>query len=253
MEFDCVIHCARRGNFANYMMKYMAAIKISEMISEAKFSGYQFPYWDIDFPDLPSQFHTTAVVRDDMQIDYLRILYLLENRAKTIAMTGHYQRMENFPSIERTRSLFRLKDHLGTEFNDDFIVCPVRAGEILGAIHPGYTVIPVAFYKDVLSKETARPVFMGQIEPNQYIDDLRAAFPDAIFLPSQGAFADFHTICRARKIVLPVSTFAWLAAWMSNATKIVLPVFGLFNFHAHPGNELLPVFDHRYEFYRFPL
>ena len=53
--------------------------------------------------------------------------------------------------------------------------------------------------------------------------------------------------------MLSVSTFAWLAAWLSKAVQIHLPVCGLFNPMQVPDVDLLPITDPRYTFHLFPL
>lgn len=247
-----ILHCSRRGNFANYMIKYLAAVKVADEVPGAIFSGYQFPAYGIDFPNIDGDLDTSAAFHDDMHIDLMRLKYLLRNGIKKVDIGGHYQRIEYMPDLDKARSIFPLQQEHGVKFDESHIVCPIRGGEILDAHHSGYTVLPVNYYKDVLRKEEGIPVFMGQIEPNIYTDALRQAFPDAVFLPSQGAVSDFNTIYKANRVILPVSTFAWLAAWLSNAQRIILPVFGLFHFQDFPENDLLPVFDPRYIFYRFP-
>ena len=52
---------------------------------------------------------------------------------------------------------------------------------------------------------------------------------------------------------MPISTFAWMAAWLSNASTIFLPVYGLFNPNQFPDHDLLPLGDRRYRFYEFPI
>ena len=50
-----------------------------------------------------------------------------------------------------------------------------------------------------------------------------------------------------------VSTFSWLAAWLSEARRIVLPVSGLFHPVQSPDIDLLPLADPRYSFVLFPI
>src|SRR6185369_8883813 len=54
-------------------------------------------------------------------------------------------------------------------------------------------------------------------------------------------------------IVLSVSSFGWLAAWLSeSARQIVYPALGLFNPIDRPDIDMMPIGDQRYRFYRFP-
>ncbi|MDB5557184.1 MAG: hypothetical protein JWQ36_118, partial [Enterovirga sp.] len=80
-----------------------------------------------------------------------------------------------------------------------------------------------------------------------------AACPSAVVQPPLGPVGDFATVRRARNIVVSVSTFAWLAAWLSEATRIHLPVYGIFNPEQFRQIDLLPLADQRYIYYRFPV
>ena len=56
-----------------------------------------------------------------------------------------------------------------------------------------------------------------------------------------------------KNIVVAISTFSWLAAWLSRAETIILPLSGFFNPAHHREIDLLPVDDIRYRFFLFPL
>jgi hypothetical protein len=94
---------------------------------------------------------------------------------------------------------------------------------------------------------------MGQLENSPYMAALRKRFPAARFVASAGPAADFETIRRAHHIVPSISTFAWVAAWLSEAEQIYLPVLGLFNPVQNRCVDLLPMWDPRFRFFQFPL
>ena len=97
-------------------------------------------------------------------------------------------------------------------------------------------------------------MFLGQTSPSWYTNALRAALPDARWLQSESWLHDFQTIRYASVVAIPVSTFAWQASWLSpQATKIYLPVLGLFNPAQRPEIDLLPLGEARYEFRAFPV
>ena len=97
------------------------------------------------------------------------------------------------------------------------------------------------------------PVFVGQLGDSEYVRQLRQRFPGAQFIDSQGPRADFDLIRSAKNIVVAISTFSWLAAWLSQAKTIILPVSGFYNPAHHREVDLLPVDDIRYRFFLFPL
>jgi hypothetical protein len=140
-------------------------------------------------------------------------------------------------------------------FGPDHLVCPVRAEDILHGPNPDYVLTPVEFYRDVATMTGLTPVFIGQTEPNGYMDRIRAAFPDAIYRePQDDPLVDFETIRQSRNVVVGVSTYSWLAAWLSrSADNIFLAVNGLFNPMQKTNVNLLPFGDPRYRFFLFPI
>lgn len=251
----CTFHNAREDHHANLMIKYLAAVKLAHQLGCLRLSNFKMPYWGIDIPALEeAEARKKITLGDQLFINSNRVKYLIEDvGVDWIDWLGYGQRMELLPDRAFSSSQFQPPHEAGETFGDGYLVCPVRAGDILNGGHSGYTLLPVSFYKDLAAMTSLKLAFTGQTEPNPYTDQLRKAFPDALFLPSQGALADFQTIRRAQNIVVSVSTFSWLAAWLSNARQIILPMYGLFNRHQFPAHDLLPVGDPRYQFYQFPI
>jgi len=87
------------------------------------------------------------------------------------------------------------------------------------------------------------------LEDSEYSRALRLAFPDEEFFFSDRAGLDFEIIRAARRVLLSTSTFAWLAAWISeNNDLILLPSLGLFNALEAPEINLIDCNDKRYQF-----
>jgi hypothetical protein len=68
---------------------------------------------------------------------------------------------------------------------------------------------------------------------------------------SASLLADFGFLRSSSNLVLSVSTFAWWAAWLSDAQSIFLPVRGFFDPRVRPDVRLLPRDDERYRFIEF--
>jgi hypothetical protein len=65
---------------------------------------------------------------------------------------------------------------------------------------------------------------------------------------------DFQTVAYAKNIVTAISSFSWLAAWLSTtAQRIILPVAGFLDPHQRPEIDLHPTSDCRYEYRKLPL
>ena len=119
------------------------------------------------------------------------------------------------------------------------------------ASHPDYFPIPFSYIENIIKKSPARPVFIGELNDNYYTEALSKKYPNAIFSPPQSPVEDFETIRRSKQIAISISSFSWVAAWLSDATKIHVPVAGMLNPLQRPDIDLLPINDHRYLFYHF--
>ncbi len=189
-----------------------------------------------------------------MQLDSL-VEKLRTGQARRVDWAGYGQRMENFLPRERYRDTFRSPFDRPMGFGPDHLVCPIRAEDILHGETPDYVLTPVEFYRDVVAMTGLNPVFIGQTHPNAYMDRIRATFPAAIVRePQQNPLADFETIRQSRHVVVGVSTYSWLAAWLSDAVEtIYLTVSGLFHPRQKRNVDLLPFGDQRYRFFPFPI
>lgn len=249
-----VFHRALPAHYANLMINYMIAKEVEFRFGDVVLSNFRMSYWNIDIREIAARpDDLTFRLTDKQKVNFDAINYIIEGGIfSRIDWYGYGQRIENFPSLDRSRKLFVRDDLSVPKIDAGHIVCPVRAGEVLDARHPGYTTIPVDFYSDMVERTGLTPVFMGQLKDNAYIDALRKRFPRAEYIPHRSAVEDFETIRNAENILMPVSTFAWLAAWLSYAEKIIYPVFGLFNPQLFGTHNLLPVNDPRYEMWLFP-
>lgn len=254
MSAGPVFHKDIPTHYANLMMQYMVAVRLKALVPHVRLSNFMLPYWNITHPVIDAAASDAVCVLDEEQhVDLGRVLYLAGNRIfDRFDWRGYGQRLEYFPPVTQARPLFQRPDITVPVFDGDAVVCPVRGGEILDARHPGYTIVPVDFYADVIEEMGWRPVFTGQTDDTLYMRALRDRFPRAEIVPHRGILEDFSIIRSAANVILSVSTFAWLAAWLSEARTIVLPVYGMFDPALYPAHDLLPLGDARYRFYRLP-
>jgi hypothetical protein len=216
------------------------------------------PDWGISHPVLPrlDGMADQRVVRVgplDMRVDIASLSARLRSGdIARVEIDSYAQDLHNFLPAQAYGEIFPpVADVEG--FGADQLVINIRGGEILQASHPDYTLIPLEFYQALITETGLRPVFMGQIGANPYIERLRRAFPEAPFLPSRGPIRDFEIIRHSRNVVVSVSTFSWLAAWLSDADRVFLPMTGFYNPAQFPEIDLLPLHDPRYRFYLFPV
>lgn len=246
-----ILHKVFNTHYANLMIQFMVGYRFREQVPELRLSNFEMPYWGISFPTIPPGPNERDVMYSSTcGFDSPRLSYLLNHGlCDRISWFGWGLRVEYFPDKETCRNLFRAAPEVGVEFDERYIVCPVRAAELLEGVRL-YPLIPVSFYRDMIGRSGCEPVFMGQTDDNLYTAELRRAFPGAQFLRSQGPLGDFQTIRKAANIILSVSTFAWLAAWLSYAQRITVPVFGFFD--PATGTDLLPLSEPQYEYWRLP-
>jgi hypothetical protein len=249
-----VVHISPMGNLGNQMIQYMAARAVAEFAWPARLSCVNLPPFGILHPVIEGDFPVTEIVtRPLVEVDRLAHA-LATGQLQRVDIRTYAQRIDNFLPAQAYRPAFVARaggDADGAA--DDELLCNIRQGDILDGHHPDYVLIPIGFYADLAARTGLRLVFMGQLEDSPYIDALRARFPAARFLPSGGAAVDFERIRRSRFIVPCVSTFSWLAAWLSDAERIFMPVLGLFNPLQNRTVDLLPLRDPRFVFYQFPV
>jgi hypothetical protein len=247
-----IIHVSTMGNMANQMIQHMVALALQARVPGAVLSNVRLPLWGIEHPYLTGDFPRTEIVTSAaVPLDRLAAA-LRERTLERVDIRTYGQRLENFLPADAYRCVFRHSDIAMDGAGPGELLCNIRQGDILDGHHPDYVLIPPDFYADLAAETGLSPVFMGQLEDSPYTDALRARFPAARFLASLGPLADFERIRRARFIVPSISTFGWLAAWLSQADQVFLPVLGLLHPLQSPSTQLLPFGDARYRFYLFP-
>jgi hypothetical protein len=252
-----VLVIGHRGNLANKMLQYMGALTLARRIKGCAIVNVSLPEWGIEIPDDTQHqqfFDNLDLWTWDPFRPHVQDICTIANKSPSIRimMADHLQRMEFLGSSEFYNGIFLKNSHLSHKVTDNELLINIRAGDILGGV-PHYPLVPIAFYEEVVAKTGLNPVFVGQLDNSEYVAAIKRRFPGARFINSQGARADFDLIRSAKNIVVAVSTFSWLAAWLSEADNIFLPLTGFYNPAHHREIDLLPVDDVRYRFFLFPL
>lgn len=243
------------GNLGNQMFRYMLAQHLADRIPGARIMGYQMPEWGLCSPAETPEWHAPFELPPRHRIDVCDAVHRLNTGQNDgIDIQAYAQRLEYFGhDLDRFSGVF-YSGVAGSPVAYDEIAVNVRAADILSGIHPDYFPIPISFYAHILGQLPLRPVFVGQLGDGWYTDALRQTFPEARFLTHHSAIEDFQTLRHARHKVLAISTFSWLAGWLSAPEcSIHYPLAGLLNPMQRPQINLAPVDDTRYSFYRFPV
>ena len=238
------------GGLGNRMIQYMAALTLAQRVPGARIVQIHLPEWAIQTPPVPPDSGATELVTAE-SLDLDRLAHALNTGAVgRVDIRSYAQRMENFLPPSAYRGLFGAPDSQGAGPGE--LLCNIRGGDILDGHHPDYVLVPIEFYAELAQQTGLTPVFMGQLDDTPYLEALRARFPQSRFMPSRGAVGDFTFIRGSHNIVPAISTFSWLAAWLSNARQVFMPVLGLFHPLQSRGTNLLPFDDDRFRFTLFP-
>ncbi len=252
---DPVFHLTPLGRMGNLMIEYMVALKFADMVPGCRISNISIPGWKIHHPP----FHTPGTIVRETRDQYIDLPSLagrmMSGEIARVEWQGFGQRMENLLPVERYHDVFVSPFDRNMGYGLEYLVCPIRAEDILSAPHPDYVLTPVEFYRDIVDLTGLTPVFIGQTSPNYYMDRMRAAFPDALYRePQDDPLVDFETIRQSKNVVVGVSTYIWVAAWLSrDLDNIYMAVNGLFNPLQMSEVDLLPFGDKRFKFTLFPV
>ncbi|WP_296014690.1 hypothetical protein [uncultured Agrobacterium sp.] len=248
----CRLRIQPRGGTANQLLQFMLAKNIERVADDVRVTGCHIPEWGVitapdNDPDKAIELSLTgnSIYHDDV-VDIIR-----KGLASNVVLKGHSFRISNYALPEFYRPIIGWSCENVTGYGSEHVVFHIRGGDILMPAHQDYYPIPFSYIDAVLKNTDASPVFVGQLEDSYYAEKLRERYPDAIYSKPQTAVEDFETLRRSSEIAVSISSFAWLAAWLSHATTIHLPVAGMLNPAQRPDIDLLPLDDPRYKFYRF--
>lgn len=240
-----------RGNLGNQMLQLVFAVSLQDQVPGLQVYGYDMPVWNLSNVGQMGWKHLTPSVRL-RKTDGSGLVELFRSGALRRAKLRDVPlRCTLFAPPARFQNLFPLPADARPVTREDELLINVRGAEILGAVHQDYGPVPVNWYRQLVEQTGLSPVFLGQIGQDYYSELLRESFPKARFVPSGGALTDFAAIRLAPHLAISVSTFSWLAAWLSEAQSIHMPVLGTFNPDQRPDIWMLPLDDPRYRFHRF--
>jgi hypothetical protein len=243
------------GYFGNKLIRFMAAYAAASFIGDCTISNFDFSEWGIHYPRVDNRRYRRTILIDHIeQFDFKNLRSQVRRDPSLHIIVRHFlQRQELFLPPKTYNEIFPIISKDVPVFSDKYLVINIRAGDILSGFVEWYPLIPIGFYVELVRTTGLTPVFTGQLDDCLYVDNLRKAFPNATFIESQGAVRDFDTIRLSANIVPSVSTFSVVAAWLSNAKTVYLPLNGFLNpCHKHEI-DLIPTDDARYRFFLFPL
>jgi len=248
-----IIRVHHRDQSANRVFQLLLAMRLAGMAPGARVVGYDLGIFGVrdGAPRIPRQ-EKAIRISGGHSVDLTRIAwYLNTGVVDDLTLHAYGLRMEYLPGPAKVRKLLGLD--VDEQASDDCLCLHVRGGDVMEGSHHDYWPLPIAHYRAVIAESGLRPVFIGQLDESDYCQALRTAFPDAEFVPPGEPLDDFRRLMRGRHVAPAISTFSWLAAWLSPAAeRIFLPVAGLLHPRQRPDIDLLPLDDQRYRFRALP-
>jgi len=245
----------KRANPGNAMFQYAYLKQLQSRLDDAELTGYQIPMFGLSSQkiELPGR---VLSIDGGHKHSFEHLGTLFKRRVyDSLSFAGYVQRLEFYPDRAAFGAHFRCPDDLDfPTLSRSQLLINVRGSEILTAFHPDYGPVPISYYRHIAERTKLEPVIMGQLGDDAYSEAIRRAFSGCKFLPHVSPLIDFETIRHAVNIVVSVSTFSWLAAWLSEAAETIhMPIKGLFHPQQRGDVDLVPVGDARYQFYVFPV
>lgn len=244
------------GNMGNRALQYLAAEGIRQRAPDIAVENIALQEWGmrVEHPAPPlRRFLRTGEHRYRLDVAGLADA-LQRGLVESVLLDGYAFHMDNYPPRAVARRLFgpTRGGAQATGFAAHELVCSIRAAEVLDAAHADYLVLPPEYYRQLAARSGLALVFFGQLGEDAYSRGLREAFPEARFVNAVNPEYDFEMLRRSQNIAVSVSSFSWLAAWLSEARKIYLPVCGMLHPVQHPHQSYLPLDEPEYEYTLFP-
>lgn len=235
------------------MLHVMSAMALQNRVPGLSFSGFTVAHWNLaSGRKRNNRFPLPRITQHDTPIGPLTD-HLASSDFGRYVLRCMLLDCEIFPDVSTMRRVFPPLCAADISAGPGQIMLNVRGAEVLKARSPEYGPIPVAFYEQVLDETGLEPIFMGQLGNDYYSTLLRRRFPKAKFVPSAGAAMDFERMRQSKNLAISLSTFSWVAGWLSQAHCIHLPLLGSFNPEQRPDIWMIPTRDPRYRFYQFPI
>jgi hypothetical protein len=250
------IWISSRGNAGNKALQYLAAEGIRRHSKNAIIENADLGLWGKSEPQAePPPSYSARTGKHNFWIDTYGFAEALNHGViDTVILDGFAFHIDHYPPREVSKTLLGpvvgAADAVG--FGADQLVCSVRGREILTGGHPDYIALPPEYYKVLERVSGLELVFFGQLGSDPYTRSLREAFPKATFLSGKNPHYDFETLRKSVNIAPSISTFSWLAAWLSDAESIYMPVGGMYHPLQHPNQLYLPTKDSSYRFILLP-
>jgi hypothetical protein len=245
-----IIRINQVGRVANHMAQLMFARALERKCSQSLIiEGYDLPDWNLRRNLSGSGCELITVGSHLTRADWIALM-IDKFKPPVVNLDGVILREGNLRGLAFD-DLFPLPEGEVSPA-ENALVIHIRLGDVAKFSHPHYGPIPISFYRYILDRTGLSPIFIGELSDCPYFDALQKAFPCARYLLGGSVKSDFQTIRSAKNIAISVSSFAWLAAFLSKAKQIHVPIAGMLNPKVRPDVDMLPLCDGRFMFHKIP-
>jgi len=173
-----------------------------------------------------------------------------------VLLNGFFQRYEYYrPYLSEIKNEWLILPTFQTRPLDELTI-HIRGGDIWAkgrrretqTVHPDYPALPLSYFKRAIeSKKWSRIEILAEDADDPMAKVLCERY-QAVIRPRGSFQDDFCRLLASSNLVIPVSTFSWWAALLSNAKQIFFPIVGIFNPRNNSGSHNLVVDgDPRYD------
>ena len=162
-------------------------------------------------------------------------------------------RIKNFCAPELYDRYFPTTIATSQKLPEDTLLVHIRAGDVSTLTHSSYGPLPISYYQYLAKFTGLKLAFVGELSESDYVQALREQFLDSVFLEGGSPLDDFQTLRRAENVAIAVSSFSWMATFLSRQAKAIhIPLTGFFDPLTAPHIDLLNLADRRIIVHRIP-
>lgn len=252
-----------KGRAGNRLFQYFFCAELARRAGNHEVTGVRIPDLGIEIgPEVDGHGHFLHIEgTHGFDLDGLAHT-LRDGDYEGASFRGFAQRLAYYDRAF-CKQLLPLKAVAGLGFGPEYLTISVRGGEVFSGprpellttgygagygsvdlypgVHPDYRPLPLTYYESLIRETGLKPAFVGETASHPaYEQALHRRFPDAVFTGKRSPKEDFLTLMGSSNIALAISSFSWMAAWLSDARSIHIPVAGLFDPQQRPDVDLLP-------------
>lgn len=191
-----------------------------------------FDFFAAEIPGFPGTAGFDSLGKDDRFWDEVLERHRIDDatwtckRPRNVLMRGYFQRYEYFRDYrEHIRDDWLRIDKI--PLDDDHLVVHVRSGDVWARYtrkdrgHQG--ALPVSYYRNIIDRISwnRMTVVTSHVE-DPIVGRLSELYDCDV--RSGSVIDDFRFLASAKRLVMSASTFAWWAAWLSDAREVHFPL-----------------------------